>query len=228
MIKKFLHSFFNLLFPRVCVACSNVLAGNEEYICTNCLARLAQTRFWKMEMNPISKIFWGRVQLENATSFLYFEKDSTLQHILHHLKYKNKPEIGIILGKLFGAKLKDTPYAQTDYIIPVPLHKKREKERGYNQSTCIAQGISHCINVPIMDKAAIRVKQTKTQTNKTRFDRWLNVENVFKIILPQEIENKHILVVDDVITTGATTESFIQELLKIKGVRVSLAVIASA
>ncbi len=228
MFKIFLQSFINLLFPKTCVACTNLLAGNEEYICTTCLSKLAQTRFWNKELNPIAKIFWGRVQIENATSFLYFEKDSTLQHILHHLKYKNKPEIGIILGKLFGAKLIGTPYSQTDYIVPVPLHKKREKERGYNQSACIAKGISHCINVPVLDKAVQRTKQTKTQTNKTRFDRWLNVENVFKVTSPEEIKNKHILVVDDVITTGATTESLIQELLKIKGVRVSLAVIASA
>ena len=228
VLKSYLQSFFNLIFPKTCVACSNSLAGNEEHVCTVCLSNLPQTNFWKQADNPIAKTFWGRVSIEAAASFLFFEKDSPLQHMLYHLKYQGRSEIGVILGKLFGAKLENSEFDQIDAIVPVPLHKKRLKNRGYNQSEMIAQGLSHILKKPLFTKTVIRHKATRSQTSKARFDRWLNVKGVFKVTDPESITNKHLLVVDDVITTGATTESFVQELIKVPGVKVSVVSIASA
>jgi ComF family protein len=228
IIKEYISSFINLLFPNICIACKNALAGNEQYICTNCMANLPTTNFWLQNNNPIEKIFWGRVPVVAAASFSYFEKDSRLQHILHHLKYKGKSEVGILLGKAFGYKLIDSRFNTIDLIIPVPLHKLRQRQRGYNQSEMIAKGLSIAMKKPMLSNSVSRLIATKSQTNKKRYDRWLNVEGVFNIEHPKTLENKHLLIVDDVITTGATLESLIQEVLKVPGVQVSVVTLATA
>ena len=227
-LNHYIDALVSLFFPNICVACGTALAGNEKYACTNCLANLALTNFWKHKNNPIEEIFWGRVPVEAAASFVFFEKGGHFQHLLHHLKYKRKSEIGILLGKLYGNKLVESRLNNIDLIVPVPLHKSRYRNRGFNQSEMIAQGLSTSMKKPYNPEAVERIVATKTQTSKTRFDRWINVEGVFKVTKPESLIGKHLLVVDDVVTTGATSESFMQELLKVPGVKVSFVALASA
>jgi ComF family protein len=226
-IKSYYTSFLNLLFPNLCVACGYALAGNEMYVCTSCLANLPYTHFYTHKHNPVEEIFWGRVQVENAASYIFFEKGGHLQEILHQLKYKQKPEVGVLMGRLFGNKLVKSRFNAIDVIVPVPLHKSRQSKRGYNQSEMIANGIAQSMNKPVEATAVIRAFATKTQTSKSRFERWLNVDGVFKITKPEAFIGRHLLIVDDVVTTGATSESFIQEFLKIPGVKVSFVALGS-
>lgn len=228
VITKYLVAFLRILFPELCIACNNPLTGNEKHLCTKCLIGLPLTNFWQQPENPVEKLFWGRVKIEMASSFIYFEKGSKYQHILHHLKYKGRKDVGILMGQYFGQKLKDSPFSMIDLIIPVPLHSRKERHRGYNQSEMIAIGISEAMNKPLVNNAVKRKQFTKSQTRKGRYERWINVENIFQTINSSLLTNKHVLVIDDVITTGSTTESFIQELLKTTGVKVSVAALASA
>lgn len=228
VIKQYLESFLNLIYPNICVACNTALAGNEKYICTQCLSNLPYTGFEVKKDNPVEEVFWGRLQVEAAASFVFFEKGSHLQEILHHLKYKQKPEVGVLMGKRFGNRLKESRFKDIDVIVPIPLHKSRLGKRGYNQSEMIAIGLSQAMNKPVEANAIIRTKATKTQISKKRFDRWLNVEGVFSTTQPEVFIRKHLLVVDDVVTTGATSESFMNELLKIPGVKVSFVALGSA
>lgn len=212
----------------MCIACSTDLVGNEKFVCADCLANLPFTNFWNTKDNPVSEVFWGRVLVENAASLVFFEKGSAIQHILHQLKYGGNAAVGVVMGKYLGAKLAATAYSDVDMLIPVPLHKNRKRKRGYNQSECIARGIAAVFNKPVCNTLVTRQRFTKTQTSKSRFERWLNVDGVFKISDPKPLMDKHILVVDDVLTTGATAESLIQELLKVPGVKVSFVALAHA
>lgn len=224
----YLKYFINLLYPNLCVACEKSLLAKEKILCTDCLTSIPLTNFWNQKDNPVEQLFWGRVKLENAASFIYYEKNSRYQNALHQLKYFGKKETGIQLGKLFGNYLIGSRYDSVDAIIPVPLHKKKLKKRGYNQSEMIAIGLGAILQKQLITKSLIRKNASSSQTNKNRFERWKNVEDIFECTKPETIQNKHILLVDDVITTGATAESVISELLKVKGVRVSLVSIASA
>lgn len=227
-IRLYLSSFTNLIFPNLCVACNVALSGNEQFVCSKCLSSLPFTNFWEHKNNPVEEVFWGRVHLENAASMVFFEKGSAFQKILHQLKYRNNPDIGIHIGKYFGNKLLNTAYCNIDIIIPVPLHRSRFKKRGYNQSEKIAEGLGFVFKKPAVNQVIKRSKATKTQTSKSRFERWQNVEGVFDVVDKSILVNKHILVVDDVITTGATSESLITEILKIPGTKVSFVALASA
>jgi ComF family protein len=218
----------NLFFPRNCAGCNNTLVSNERFICTDCLMHLPKTGFWKEVENPAAKLFWGKIKIEYAASYCYFQKKSRIQKILHHLKYKDMQEMGEMLGKLFGEELLNTPFGSTDLLIPVPLHKSRLRKRGYNQSDLIAEGLSKTLSIPVNAKAVVRTKATETQTNKGRFARWQNVENIFSVVDRQSIENKHIILVDDILTTGATLESCATEILKIPGTKVSILTLAKA
>jgi len=174
--------------------------------------------------NPVSKVFWGRVNIENATASYLFIKEGILQKLIHQLKYKGAKEIGFELGRHFGSELIDSEsYKNIDLIIPVPLHVKREKKRGYNQSEWIARGMVEFLEAKLELNNLVRAIETETQTKKTRFERWENVESIFNVNYPEKLENKHVLLVDDVITTGSTLEACANALLKIKGVKVSIA-----
>lgn len=227
-LRSYLHSFVDLLFPNICMACSTALSGNERSVCTKCLSALPFTNFWNHRHNPVSEVFWGRVDVQAAASLVFFEKGSGLQQMLFALKYKSKPEVGVVLGRYLGHKLVGSPFENVDLIIPVPLHQTRYRERGFNQSERIAAGIGQSLKKPVSDELVRRAKATKTQTSKNRYDRWLNVEGVFEIPDTLPLIEKHILVVDDVVTTGATSESLIQELLKVPGVKVSFVAVAHA
>lgn len=226
---RFLGDFFNLFYPRVCAACGNNLVRQETLVCMKCLYDLPKTHYSLQKDNPVCRLFWGRTPIENATSYYFYNKGTKFQKLIHNLKYKGQKEIGYELGKYLGAELKSSPlYASVDVLVPVPLHPKREKERGYNQSDWIVKGMAECMNIPISKGNLYRKVATKTQTKKSRIERWDNVENIFALKNPELFINKHILLVDDVITTGSTFEACANTLLTAENVKVSIAAVASA
>jgi ComF family protein len=220
---NYLNDFVGLFFPRLCETCRNALLRHEEIICTFCLHQIPQTGFHKEEHNTLSQIFWGRVPIEHVAAWSFFLKGGKVQHLIHQMKYNGKKEIGHFLGKIYGRDLILSPfYHDVEVIIPVPLHKKRKRRRGYNQSECIAAGLSESMGIPIDNKSLFRATASETQTKKSRFKRWENVKEIFVLNDSEYLENKHILLVDDVITTGATIEACAIELLKIHGVKISM------
>jgi len=223
LVKSLLH----LLFPYTCCGCGTDLIAENMLFCIYCQASMPLTRFEYFPSNPIEKIFWGRAGIEAASAHLYFTSGSTVQHSLHLLKYKSKKEIGIYFGQRMGESLiHSCRFSQCEIIIPMPLFAAREKKRGYNQATLIAIGLSQELKIPVIEDAIIRVKKTETQTHKSRIERWKNMESTFEIRNPQKIYGKHILLVDDVITTGASLEACARVLLSIPGARISIACLA--
>lgn len=223
-----LESFINLIYPRICAGCGRNLYRAEDTICTHCLMNIPITGFEEVRDNHVIKLFWGRVKIEHATSLFYYEKSTTYQHLIQNFKYKGIQKIGTILGNYLGRQLENTEFSKVDAIIPIPLHKVKQHQRGFNQSEVIANGIGEILSKPVQTNVVERIKHTSTQTSKSRYDRWKNIQEVFQCKKPENLENKHILLVDDIITTGATIESLAEELLKIKGVKVSVATLAVA
>lgn len=227
-LKEYFSDFTGLFFPNICPACAQVMIKNEHFLCTTCLFDLPRTNFETDKNNDVAKIFWGRVPLENATAHFYFVKGGHIQQLLHLLKYKDRRDIGIELGKIMGYDFLLTCFREVEVVVPVPLHKTRIKKRGYNQSEFIAKGIAEVMKKPLDIKSLLRVKSNATQTKKHRYERWENVEQIFGIATIDLLVNKHILLVDDVITTGATLESCVQVLLSVPGIKISIAVVAMA
>lgn len=223
------YSFFSLFYPRVCWACYQALLPAEECICTVCHYQLPQTNFHTQEDNPVSHIFWGRLPLVSATSLLYFQKHSKVQNLIHQFKYRGKKEIGLYLGNVLGRKLNESAnFNNIDLIIPVPLHASKEHQRGFNQSEIISRGISESMKIDVEVKNLVKINRTDTQTKKSRFRRWQNVETVFHVHKPEKLAGRNILLVDDVITTGSTLEACGHNLLKIDGVKLWIASLALA
>jgi ComF family protein len=221
--------FISLIFPKICAACGNSLWKHEETLCLSCEYHLPRTEFHLSLENPVGSLFWGRVTLSSAAAFLYFHKGGKVQRLIHQLKYRGRKDIGMHLGKSYGQFLKNSPFFSTvEIIVPVPLHLKKLRQRGYNQSELFAAGLGESMNIPVEPGLLYRKKATETQTKKSRFRRWQNVAEVFAVRNPETLEMKHVLVVDDVITTGATLESCILALSGIKGIRISVAAIAVA
>ncbi len=220
------YDFLSLIYPQVCAACGSNLYIEEKSVCTRCLYRIPKTNFHLNSNNEVAQLFWGRVNLQAATAFYYYYKGSKYQKIIHQCKYSGQRYIGYDLGKLFAADLKLTCFSGIDIIHPVPLHYKKFKQRGFNQSEYIARGISEVLNKPVITDAVSREITGKSQTRKGRYERWKNVEDVFKIKHRRKLENKHVLLVDDVITTGATLEACATEILKCSNSKVSVAALA--
>jgi ComF family protein len=224
-----LSDIVSLIYPRICVCCGNSLWKHEKIVCNACGFRLPKTNNHLEPENPVSRVFHGRVPVESAAAFLLFNKGNKVQLLIHHLKYKGRKDVGIWLGEEYGKVLRHSPsFTGIDLIIPVPLHKKRLMQRGYNQSDQFAKGLSKWMQLPVENKLLVRNRATATQTRKGRFDRWKNVEDIFSLNGPERISGRHVLLVDDVITTGATLESCIAVLRAVPGVRVSVATIATA
>ncbi len=224
-----LSDVLSVFLPRTCAACGYPLKDWEECLCLKCMAGIPLTRFHLNPDNPLAEVFWGRVRIEQAVAWFYFRKGSAYQEVLHNLKYNDRPAIGIFLGKQLGYELKNSPvFRKPDRIIPVPLHRKKLRKRGYNQSERISQGLAFSLGVPVSTKALVRTSQTDTQTRKSRYDRYLNVSGKFAVRDPGSIAGSHILLVDDVVTTGATLEACAEVLLSVPGVKVSLATVAWA
>lgn len=202
---------------------------NERLICTDCFVRIPRTGYHTQPENPVAQLFWGRCQIEKASAFSYYNKGSRIRKLIHNLKYKGIQEIGPEMGKIYGRSLKDSGFtADIDIIIPVPLHKSKKRVRGFNQSELISIGLSEATGVPVDLLSLARVSVSETQTTRSRYDRWTNVEGIFKVTGQESIKGRHILLVDDVITTGSTIESCTNELLKTEGVRVSVVALAYA
>jgi len=229
MLKSLFTDFINLIYPRTCAACGNTLYKHEKIICTSCLIHLPKTFFHQDKNNPLFQLFWGRIPIQMISSCYFFNKGNKVQNLIHLLKYKNRPDIGVYIGQLYGNDLKTChKLNDLDVIIPVPLHKSKLKKRGFNQSEAFADGLSLSLNIPVDSSSFIRNTATESQTKKTKLERWENVKNKFSVIDSSKIEGKHLLLVDDVITTGATLEACAQILLQTAGVRISLVSMAVA
>jgi len=216
--------FISLFYPEVCITCGESLAEKEEFICTSCFFKLPKTDYHNQPANTLYKVFYGRAEIKAAAAYCYYSKGSMVQDLVHEIKYNDKKELGTCFGKWYGADLKNTsPFSDLDYIIPVPLHPKKLQRRGYNQSACFADGLSQVMNVTVLPNALTRLKDTETQTNKSRFSRWENVKNVFTVGNKEQLQGKHVLLVDDIITTGATMEACIHALNAVPVASVSVA-----
>jgi len=228
-LRQLWAGFTHLLYPELCVACGGDLPSSATCFCLRCSARLAQSDMHLVAENEFINRLWGRVNIESGAAAYYFTRQSPIRMAVHHLKYKNKPEIGLMIGREFGRKLRESDlYKTIEGIIPVPLHPKKERLRGYNQSSMFAQGLSEAMEIPMLGKVLVRRAFTETQTKKKRMERFQNVGDVFSVEKPQTIEGKHLLLVDDVLTTGATLEVCGQALLDVEGTKLSCATIAIA
>jgi len=189
--------------------------GRDQLLCLRCLHQLPYTRFEKIKGNAVEKIFWGRIPVQFAASLFYFTKGSTVERLMHQLKYRGKKEVGMYCGRLMGhAFTKSTFSEQIDFLVPLPLFKRKEHQRGYNQAKLICDGLGEFLQLPVSTEIIERVEATETQTHKNRVERWQNMQGRFKVKESSAIQNKHLILVDDVITTGATLESCAQELVK--------------
>jgi ComF family protein len=222
-----LSSVITLFFPKLCHACNTVLKDNEIDICVGCRHELPVTNYHFERPEIVKKIFYGRVQLEAATALFYFHKKGRVQQLLHHLKYQGDEDIGRVFGNWLGAELQESPYYESiDVVIPVPIHLKKLKQRGYNQATLFAQQIAKVLNVPYVDDVLLKSVNTKSQVFQSREARFQSVSHSFYAQNLNTVDNKHILLVDDIITTGATIEACALVLNPEKKVRLSVATLA--
>lgn len=226
---KYIKDLINLFFPKTCGGCGGYLVEGESSICTKCLCELGKTNFHKQQDNEAEKLFWGKVHIEHATAYCRFCKGGVSQQLLHNLKYKGRKELGIEMGLIMAEEIKGHPIADVDCIIPVPLHPAKLKNRGYNQAEMIAQGISRKLGIPVEGASLVRTRKNETQTHKNINERYLNSQGLFTLSpTAGNLSGKRILLVDDVITTGATLESCARELLKIDGTTVNCIAFAIA
>ncbi len=221
--------FIGLLFPEVCAACGGPLVMNETMLCSSCLLHLPRTFYSKERDNPVSQVFWGKLDVYAATALFLFKKGSGVQHLLHQLKYNGNREIGIYLGAILGDELQGSDLFNTvEVVVPVPLHPRKQRKRGYNQSEIIAEGICRTLKASLDTKTLTRVHYSETQTKKSRYKRWENVKDIFSITSDTSLSGKHVLLVDDVLTTGSTMEACAGALLKVPQLTLSIACIAFA
>jgi ComF family protein len=226
-LTSWIDPVFWLYFPKNCPACGRPLRLFGANICSRCSQNLPETHFFEAPDNPIEKIFYGRLPINAGAAAWYFHKNSALQALLFQLKYKSNKEVGLFIGKQMGALLAASErFASIDALVPVPLHPQALSKRGFNQAALICEGIGQVWHKPVLTGAITRTKHTSTQTKQTRAERWDNMENAFTIKDPTSINGKHLLIIDDVITTGATIEACGKTLLTINDVRVSVAAAA--
>lgn len=223
-----LNDFGRLFFPEICVSCARSLNAGEDTICINCLINLPKTNYHRLVDNPVKRKFKGRIDLESASSFLYFNKGNSARVLLHHIKYHGRRDLGARLGALYGKDLVNDGYPVPDLIIPLPLHPAKERRRGYNQSTCIAEGLKKHLGCRLDHTSVRRVSDNSTQTRKGRYERWENVSSIFRVVSNENLRGKHVLLVDDVITTGATLEACGHTILRAGASRLSFLTLATA
>ena len=226
---NFIDSIIGLFYPSVCAACGKSLFRWETTVCTHCRNLLPKTGYELNEDNPLARKFYGQVRLKAVTACFFFSKEGKVQRLIHELKYKGNKAAGVFLGQELGRSIQAAPlFMGVDYLIPVPLHPKREKKRGYNQSLVIAQGISEETGIPLGNDFLIRSKNTATQTHKTKEERWENVRDIFELRHSERLEGKYVLLVDDVLTTGATLGACALKLSAIPGITIGCATAACA
>jgi ComF family protein len=228
-MKQLLNSLAHLFFPHICAGCGYDLPGTSNLICFRCMNKIPYTSFHLQSNNPVEKIFWGRVYIRHSMSLCYFTRQSLVQRLLHQLKYNGNKELGIYMGKLMGMALAESGrFADIDVLLPLPMHPEKEKRRGYNQARVLCEGIAGILQIPIAADLLVKQQSTATQTKKGRVERWQNVANAFLLKDTGPLENKHILLVDDVLTTGATLEAAALALKEVKGLNISIATFAYA
>lgn len=221
-------SFLHLLFPHICDGCGSDILGKESSLCLRCIEAMPETSFELYPDNPVEKKFWGRLPIRQATAQYYFTRESLMQHLMHQFKYKRNKELGNQLGQMMGESIKKSGRFVVDALVPLPLFSSKEKRRGYNQATILCGGMAESLLVPVLKDVVIRSQHTDTQTKKGRVERWQNMEGKFVLAKPEIISNKNILLVDDVVTTGATLEACGEELLKAENVKLSIAALCYA
>ena len=226
---RIFEDILNIIFPNVCCICNSGLTKNEELICFHCRSDLPKANFSDAKENELTNMFYGKLNLDFGISYLYFYKSGITQKLLHKFKYKNYPEIGEMIGNWIGHELlKSKIEHNVNIIIPVPLHHRKERKRGYNQSQYLAKGISDITKIPTNFKILKRIQYNESQTHKSKEQRWKSVEDAFQVINNTIVENKNVLLVDDVITTGATLEACGHQILKSGASGLSIATIALA
>lgn len=227
-VKEILLDFMYLFFPNYCRGCEESLVKGEKIICTRCMMDLPKSNYHRERENPFFHKFSGRLPVKFVMTLFKFVKRGRVQHLLHALKYKNQPEIGVQLGRVYAADLIDENYKdQFDLIVPVPLHPSKRRKRGYNQSEEFGKGLSEILEIPCTEKFLKRIKATTTQTRKSKLNRWENVSDVFEVHQVEELKDKRVLLVDDVVTTGATLEACGEKLLRAGCGEISIACIAA-
>ena len=219
-----LSEFSTLFFPKVCAVCGEELLSSEDAICLRCMYKLPRTNNFREKEHAAEKLMAGRIPFERIATFCVYAKGGLLPPLIHQLKYHQRQEIGLLLGRLFGEDLRGSDFlAPIELIVPVPLHPRKERERGYNQSQLIAEGLAQATSLPLSVGNLIRVVYNPTQTRRTRTQRWENVRDIFRVIHPEMFQDRHLLLVDDVITTGSTLEACGIALTRCRGVKISIA-----
>ncbi|MEO6404240.1 MAG: phosphoribosyltransferase family protein [Ferruginibacter sp.] len=228
-LNKILLDAIHLFYPSVCLGCGSDTIINKQLLCLNCINALPHTGYASLQGNALEKIFTGRLPVSAAHSEFYFSKGKLVQHLIHELKYKSNKDIGHYMGEMMGKTLLQSGrFSKIDYLVPLPLFPEKEFKRGYNQSEIICNGLSAVMNIPVLKNNVLRKHATETQTRKHRAERWENVAESFLVKHPEKITGKHILLVDDVVTTGATLEACGQVILKAQPASLSFACLAKA
>jgi ComF family protein len=218
---------FYLFFPEICLNCKLQLRQNESLICTICRHDFPKTNFSNTPDNILEKKFYGRIPIKSGTSLFFYHTNGKVQQIIHQLKYKNQEEVGTLFGNWLASEMQESNrFKNIDYIVPVPLHPNKRKKRGYNQLTKFGHVLADQLNAVFIENKLIKIKSTETQTKKSLIERWRNVDELFELSDTTFFENKHLLLIDDVITTGATIETCANQLLKTKNIKISIAVMA--
>ncbi len=228
-LRSILSDAAHLFYPHVCAGCGDDVVNSANLLCLRCISDLPHTNYAMHANNPVENIFWGRLPVVAAHSEFYFEKEELIQRLIHQLKYKGNIETGTYLGELMGNHLvQSSRFGSIDALVPLPLYPDKERKRGYNQAAIICNGMSSAMNIPVITGNVVRRRYTATQTRKHRTERWENVAGSFAVNDASRLKGKHILLVDDVITTGATLEACAGVLLNIENIKISIATLAMA
>lgn len=223
------EALLHLAFPHVCEGCGTDTLPSDHYLCVHCLDALPKTYYPRHDDNPVEQLFWGRLPVAQAAAHYYFTRESTMQHLVHQFKYHGHQELGRYLGRLMGYELLAAGrFADIDALVPLPLHPAKEGQRGFNQATVLCEGIADVMGKPLLKQVVIRPEFTETQTHKSRVERWQNMQGKFQLADTHAAEGRHILLVDDVVTTGATLEACGSVLLQVPGLRLSIATLCTA
>lgn len=226
-IRTYLNAFLHLIYPHICFGCGTDQLNKSLPLCSACIKALPFTDFFSIPDNPVEKIFWGRAPVYAAGALLFFTKDSLVQHLMAQLKYHHNKKVGVLFGNLMGEAIAtQSRFGRIDVIIPIPIQKSKLNDRGFNQSQVIATGIQKYWNKPINNEVLVKRKRTITQTKKNRTARLDAFSDLFVLENPMRIQGKHLLLVDDVLTTGSTLEAAIQCLMTAEPASISIAVAA--
>jgi len=227
--ENILSPFIHFFYPHTCIGCGSDIIEKENFLCLECINELPHTNFALHSNNPLENFFWGRMPVTSGMSEFYFSKASAIQNCIHEFKYKGNIKLGLYLGRMMGKSiLNSNRFSNIDLLIPLPLFTRKEFKRGFNQSSILCNGINEITNIPVMVNNVIRIKATETQTKKGRIERWENVEKSFSVADAEKLKGKHVLLVDDVITTGATIEACGSQILKVEDAKLSIASLAFA